>query len=45
MEEWELSILDFQPEAAEYDYLDVVVKEKKFMTFVLVMGCISDVSF
>lgn len=42
MEQRELSILDFHPEAAAYDYLDTVVK---FMTFILAMGCISDVSF
>ena len=42
MEQRELSILDFHPEAAAYDYLDTVAK---FMTFILAMGCISDVSF
>lgn len=34
----------FSLEAAEYEYLDVTVKVKEPITFVLVMACISDIS-
>lgn len=36
--------LDFQPEAAEYEYLDVIVQAKESITFAPVTACISDMS-